>query len=234
MASANKKRQRRNRDLTIVQRWEEAASNPTITEIFQTLNRSTEIAPEHLTFVNENATQIRRALGALRLPFGLEMKDGLLRFVSQPAYGLPKAVRAARNAQRHAEMLAKPMPTAAIVRQAKFVPPSRIASSIIWTREQSAAFYISAEWRKLRYQALLKSNGCCEACGRSKHHGIVLHVDHVKPISKYPHLRLVLTNLQILCEDCNLGKSAWDETDWREADPRYGELRVITNNGRST
>lgn len=42
-----------------------------------------------------------------------------------------------------------------------------------------------------------------------------MHVDHIKPRSKYPALELVLSNLQVLCEDCNLGKLAHDETDWR-------------------
>lgn len=36
-----------------------------------------------------------------------------------------------------------------------------------------------------------------------------------KPPSKFPDLALVLANLQILCEDCNLGKMARDQTDWR-------------------
>ena len=53
-------------------------------------------------------------------------------------------------------------------------------------------------------------------CGRSrKDHGVVIHVDHIKPRSKYPHLALVFENMQILCEDCNLGKSNVDATDWR-------------------
>jgi 5-methylcytosine-specific restriction endonuclease McrA len=30
-------------------------------------------------------------------------------------------------------------------------------------------------------------------------------------------LALEITNLQVLCADCNIGKSNTDETDWREA-----------------
>jgi 5-methylcytosine-specific restriction endonuclease McrA len=85
------------------------------------------------------------------------------------------------------------------------------------------AFYASDEWRRLRYQAILRSKGCCEACGMSRKDGIVLHVDHVKPISIYPHLKLILANLQVLCKDCNLGKGAWDETDWRDGAPLHVE-----------
>ena len=77
-------------------------------------------------------------------------------------------------------------------------------------------FYKSDEWRSLRFKALKLNDGCCVLCGRSKRkHNIILHVDHIKPRSKYPELELVLSNLQILCEDCNLGKSNKDDTDWR-------------------
>jgi 5-methylcytosine-specific restriction endonuclease McrA len=80
----------------------------------------------------------------------------------------------------------------------------------------SAAFYKSKEWNALRHDALLRSNGCCDLCGRSKRdHGVVLHVDHIEPRSKRPDLALTPSNLQVLCEDCNLGKGNRDNTDWR-------------------
>ncbi len=76
-------------------------------------------------------------------------------------------------------------------------------------------FYDSREWRELRYQALAMNNGQCECCGAGKHDGTQLHVDHIKPRSIYPDLELEITNLQILCRDCNLGKSNKDDRDWR-------------------
>jgi hypothetical protein len=45
-----------------------------------------------------------------------------------------------------------------------------------------------------------------------------MHVDHIKPRSKYPDLELSRQNLQVLCEDCNLGKSNKYEDDWRNSD----------------
>jgi X-X-X-Leu-X-X-Gly heptad repeat protein len=42
-----------------------------------------------------------------------------------------------------------------------------------------------------------------------------LHVDHIKPRSLYPARALDPENLQVLCRDCNLGKSNKDATDWR-------------------
>ena len=76
-------------------------------------------------------------------------------------------------------------------------------------------FYWSDQWRALRYKALKASRGVCELCGEGPIPGKPLHVDHIKPRSKHPELELDLSNLQVLCFDCNLGKSNTDEVDWR-------------------
>lgn len=73
-------------------------------------------------------------------------------------------------------------------------------------------FYTSREWLHLRYAVIQKYGRKCMCCGATNKK---IHVDHVKPRSKFPELELVIGNLQILCEDCNLGKGAWDQTDWR-------------------
>ena len=70
------------------------------------------------------------------------------------------------------------------------------------------------QWTKLRYQALLAADGRCKCCGASAVDGAELHVDHIKPKSLYPELTFEFTNLQVLCRDCNMGKSNIDETDW--------------------
>lgn len=82
-------------------------------------------------------------------------------------------------------------------------------------KAQSISFYESDEWRQLRYKVLKRDKGRCLLCGRGVAENVILHVDHIKPRSKYPHLELIEDNLQTLCEDCNLGKSNIDETDWR-------------------
>jgi len=76
-------------------------------------------------------------------------------------------------------------------------------------------FYESREWLELRYRVLQKNNGCCMLCGCRATAENPLQVDHIKPRSKYPELELVESNLQILCKNCNHGKSNKDETDWR-------------------
>lgn len=82
----------------------------------------------------------------------------------------------------------------------------------IKTRE----FYSSSEWKRLRYIILKEQGGRCQCCGRSAKDGVVLHVDHIVPLSKDWSKRLDKNNLQILCEDCNLGKSNTDSIDWRK------------------
>lgn len=82
--------------------------------------------------------------------------------------------------------------------------------------DEAKAFYSSEKWRAVRFIALKRSKGECCLCGRSNRaHGVILHVDHIKPKSRFPKLALDLNNLQVLCEDCNLGKSNRDTTDWR-------------------
>ena len=76
-------------------------------------------------------------------------------------------------------------------------------------------FYASREWASVRYAALLKADGRCACCGASRNEGAVMHVDHIKPRSKYPLLALVLDNLQVLCNLCNVAKSNIDMTKWR-------------------
>ncbi len=70
-------------------------------------------------------------------------------------------------------------------------------------------FYQSEEWQELRVLTLRKYGRICMLC-RAK--DTELHVDHIKPKSKYPHLALDPDNLQVLCRQCNLGKS--DKFNW--------------------
>ena len=76
-------------------------------------------------------------------------------------------------------------------------------------------FYSSNKWREIRYIALQQSGGACNLCGARSSDGVQLHVDHIVPRSIKPKLQYDLNNLQVLCEDCNLGKSNYDDTDWR-------------------
>lgn len=80
---------------------------------------------------------------------------------------------------------------------------------------RSDGFRRSPAWRKLRTRVLNFYGPICMCCGASPKTGSPVNVDHIKPFAKYPRLALEFDNLQVLCEDCNIGKGAWDETDWR-------------------
>lgn len=77
------------------------------------------------------------------------------------------------------------------------------------------SFLFSYEWRKIRYEVILRCGPKCQCCGRAPKDGIVLNVDHIKPRKTHPELALDIDNLQVLCNECNHGKGNWDRTDWR-------------------
>lgn len=88
----------------------------------------------------------------------------------------------------------------------------------------SDPFLQSREWLDLRFKVLKKHNGACQLCGARGSATSPLQVDHIKPRSKFPHLALTESNLQVLCRDCNVGKSNKDETDWRVMPTREFEI----------
>jgi 5-methylcytosine-specific restriction endonuclease McrA len=85
------------------------------------------------------------------------------------------------------------------------------------TSRTKDGFYNSPAWRIARYKVLSASGGKCSLCGRTaKQSNSALHVDHIIPRSVDMGRQLDPTNLQVLCIDCNLGKSNRDCKDWRE------------------
>jgi 5-methylcytosine-specific restriction endonuclease McrA len=86
---------------------------------------------------------------------------------------------------------------------------------------ESANFYKSWEWRTLRMRILKHYGQRCQCCGAtpanfdSAGNPIRIVVDHIRPISKFWDLRLDPSNLQVLCDECNQGNGAWDQTDHR-------------------
>lgn len=57
----------------------------------------------------------------------------------------------------------------------------------------------------MRYDVMKRDGFRCVICGMSARDGAILHVDHIIPIAKGG--KTEMSNLQTLCEKCNLGKS---------------------------
>lgn len=74
-------------------------------------------------------------------------------------------------------------------------------------------FYRSKSWQFLRWRVLASYGRKCMSCGLVD---TEIHVDHIKPRSKFPHLSLTFDNLQVLCRDCNMEKSNIHSEDYRE------------------
>lgn len=99
------------------------------------------------------------------------------------------------------------------------IPVPKIFTSeqeiLLDTATKTVDFYKSSAWLKLRAKALHLYGNICQCCGKSPKDGICIHVDHIKPRSEYPELELDISNLQILCNECNMGKLNRYEVDWR-------------------
>ena len=65
----------------------------------------------------------------------------------------------------------------------------------------------------IRYDVFKRDKWRCLSCGRGPKDGVQLEADHIIPGSKGG--KLVMSNLQTLCRECNIGKSNRDSTDLR-------------------
>lgn len=103
-------------------------------------------------------------------------------------------------------------------KQAKFkapLAPIKRVVKVAGIDVTSTEFLSTYEWRKVRMEALKKHGPVCQCCGATPATGAVMNVDHIKPRKLFPHLALDVSNLQVLCHECNHGKGNWDQTDWR-------------------
>lgn len=80
-----------------------------------------------------------------------------------------------------------------------------LSSDFTLTRKQ----YNSKNQRKLmtkdlRLQVKLRDNYTCQCCGKHMPDEVGLHIDHIIPVTKGG--KSVLSNLQVLCDKCNLKK----------------------------
>ena len=92
-------------------------------------------------------------------------------------------------------------------------------------RPATTNFYLSRAWRELRYKALKLHGGAVSAAASARHPATRFMSIISNHAASSPNSPCALDNLQVLCDDCNLGKSNKDQTDWRpvaviEASPK--------------
>lgn len=78
-------------------------------------------------------------------------------------------------------------------------------------------FYDTWAWKQARFEALKAHGRQCLCCGwvPGASEGNWLVVDHIKPLALFPELALDQSNLQVLCNDCNMGKGRMYRDDFR-------------------
>lgn len=89
------------------------------------------------------------------------------------------------------------------------------------------AYGDTKSWKFLREKVLEIQGDRCLCCGTKT---ASMHIDHIKPKSRYPHLEFMIDNLQVLCPSCNKKKSFNDETDYRRSNHLIALVREIKEN----
>ena len=75
--------------------------------------------------------------------------------------------------------------------------------------------------KKMRFEVLKRDKFTCQYCGKQSP-DVVLHLDHIKPVSKGG--KNTLLNLVTSCVDCNLGKVARELSDESEIEKQKQQL----------
>lgn len=126
------------------------------------------------------------------------------------------------------QILAAPTPLATVVATASYTSPqgqNSYSARLVWDfaaleagmiaarrerERRSTTEYLRSRERslmtpKLRTDILRRDGSRCRMCGASARDGATLHIDHIIPVSHGG--RTIESNLQTLCQSCNLGKS---------------------------
>jgi hypothetical protein len=95
-------------------------------------------------------------------------------------------------------------------------------------------FYNSRGWKRCRYGFLREWRSLCDPvcmCCRVSEQTKLLNVDRILPLKNNWFLRYDWNNLQVLCEDCNIGKGSTDTTDFRPAHFKTHIAEVVRRKG---
>lgn len=210
------KRVRRDLKQRLETRYRIASEDQGIKDILILMKEGSKLSDSQKAYALARFRMVKRAMALTRMPFVVERICGSFFYKPGPPYPMSEKAR---------ERLSLPpietqIPVATgLLRKSPAQRVSRLRASIDehTTPTQSGidAFYASWDWARLRYRILQKKARTCMCCGATATDGAKIHVDHIKPIRRFWHLRLDPDNLQVLCEPCNMGKGSWDETDFR-------------------
>lgn len=154
-----------------------------------------------------------RSQAEIGLKFGPKLAVVLAHFGLTPE-GMTKAQAISVAAQRARDAGLSVLPR--LTSNPRLVAKPRPATSahvLILGKE----FYDTWEWKAARFVALKRHGRRCQCCGWSPgdSDGNYLVVDHIKPLRLFPQLALDPENHQVLCNDCNKGKSFRYTDDFR-------------------
>lgn len=71
--------------------------------------------------------------------------------------------------------------------------------------DDTTSFYKSNVWQQMRLNAI-RNNPVCQHCKCKPSQ----HVHHLKRAADYPELRLTLSNLECLCQQCHARETAYE------------------------
>ena len=117
---------------------------------------------------------------------------------------LDKLIKERQQAERDLNKIFKKIDNRQIYK-GTFVNKNRRLSE--W--DKANEFYKTDEWKQCRKEFIESiEHFNCNICGTDVKDNKLLNVDHIIPIRSNFKLRLDLTNLQILCLDCNKAKGS--------------------------
>lgn len=197
-------------------KYKRGSSDKTVRRLLKKKSATIEWLAEHNVRIAPNANEydvIRCAYQAL----GMQAHIGHLTVIG--AHQHYSTIMSTAGIKDRLRLYAHPLVEAEVVGLHRNPPTAEQKKARRSRQGDIEEFYQSFEWRRLRYHVLKRDGGRCLVCGQSAADGIVLHVDHIKPLRYNWDLRLDPDNLQVLCSVCNHGKGNWDETDWHHPPP---------------
>jgi 5-methylcytosine-specific restriction endonuclease McrA len=179
-------------------------------------NRNTRLSPERYCM-----TMIREFVKRLKIEFSNKKEFGyLVEYCKYHKIELPPITLTKREVRAYATKIYRqanntdlmPIPNTKSNRYKKQVNELKKEAVKRTKKPVFGDFYDSEEWLLMRHKIFRFYGRKCMKCNVKTG---TIHVDHIKPRSKFKELELEPSNLQVLCKICNEKKSNLHCTDYR-------------------